>query len=200
MNREQAWEIVQGHVEAEGLRRHMQSVEAAMRLYAEKLEEDVETWGLAGLLHDYDWEIHPTLGQHPKEGIPFLRENGCPETVLQAILSHNTAGTGIERSQTIDYALLACDEITGLLIAATLVRPDKNIAELKLKSIKKRWKSKVFAGGVNRDEVAEATEDFSRVCFGSGLELWDHAQNVLEAMQGAAEALDLDGRMAAAVS
>lgn len=196
MNREQAWEIVQKHVEAEGLRRHMLSVEAAMRLYAAKLGEDAEIWGLAGLLHDYDWEIHPTLEQHPKEGIPLLREQGCPETVLQAILSHNSAGTGVERSQRIDYALLACDEITGLLIAATLVRPDKNIAELKLKSIKKRWKSKVFAGGVDRDEVAEATEEFSRECFDGGLELWDHAQNVLEAMQGAAEALDLDGHMA----
>jgi putative nucleotidyltransferase with HDIG domain len=196
MNREQAWEIVHKHVEAEGLRRHMLSVEAAMRLYAEKLGEDADNWGLAGLLHDYDWEIHPTLDQHPREGIALLREAGCPETVLQAILSHNTAGTGIERSRAIDYALLACDEITGLLIAATLVRPDKNIAELKLKSIKKRWKSKVFAGGVSREEVAEATEDFSRECFDGGLELWDHAQNVLEAMQGAAEALDLDGRMA----
>ena len=196
MNRDKAWEIVQKHVEAEGLRRHMLSVEAAMRLYAGKLGEDVDTWGLAGLLHDYDWEIHPTLEQHPKEGIPLLREEGVPEAVLQAILSHNTAGTGVERANRIDYALLACDEITGLLIAATLVRPDKNIAELKLKSIKKRWKSKVFAGGVDRDEAAEATADFSRECFDDTLELWDHAQNVLEAMQGAAEALDLDGRMA----
>ena len=174
----------------------MLSVEAAMRLYAAKLDEDVEAWGLAGLLHDYDWEIHPTLEEHPKEGIPLLREAGCPETVLQAILSHNTAGTGVERSRPIDYALLACDEITGLLIAATLVRPDKDIGQLKLKSIKKRWKSKVFAGGVDREEVAEATEDFSRECFAGELEIWDHAQNVLEAMQGAAASLDLDGRMA----
>jgi putative nucleotidyltransferase with HDIG domain len=196
MNREDAWDIVQKHVEAEGLRRHMLSVEAAMRQYAGKLGEDPDLWGLAGLLHDYDWEIHPTLEQHPKEGISLLREAGCPDTVLQAILSHNTAGTGVERSRPIDYALLACDEITGLLIAATLVRPDKDIAELRLKSIKKRWKSKVFAAGVNRDEVVEATDDFSRVCFDGALELWDHAQNVLEAMQGVAEQLDLDGRMA----
>jgi putative nucleotidyltransferase with HDIG domain len=196
MNRDRAWEIVQKHVEAEGLRRHMLSVEAAMRLYAGKLGEDVDTWGLAGLLHDYDWEVHPTLEAHPKEGIPLLRDEGFPEAVLQAILSHNTAGTGVERAHRMDYALLACDEITGLLIAATLVRPDKNIAELKLKSIKKRWKSKVFAGGVDRDEVAEATADFSRECFEGTLELWDHAQNVLEAMQAAAEELDLDGRMA----
>ena len=174
----------------------MLAVEAAMRFYADNLDEDAEKWSLAGLLHDYDWEVHPTLEAHPKEGIPLLRDEGVPEAVLQAILSHNTAGTGVERAHRMDYALLACDEITGLLIAATLVRPDKNIAELKLKSIKKRWKSKVFAGGVDRDEVTEATADFSRECFDSQLELWDHAQNVLEAMQGAAGALDLDGRMA----
>jgi putative nucleotidyltransferase with HDIG domain len=196
MNREDAWEIVRKHVEAEGLRRHMLSVEATMRHYAGRLGEDEDIWGLAGLLHDYDWEIHPTLEQHPKEGIPLLREEGCPETVMQAILSHNTAGTGVERSRPIDYALLACDEITGLLIAATLVRPDKDIRELRLKSIKKRWKSKVFAAGVDRDEVAEATADFSRICFDGTLELWDHAQNVLEAMQGVADRLGLDGRMA----
>ena len=198
MNREQAWQIVQENVQAEGLRRHMLSVEAAMRLYAEKLGEDPETWGLAGILHDYDWEIHPTLESHPKEGIPLLQEAGCPETVLQAILSHNTAGTGIERSRPIDYALLACDEITGLLIAGTLVRPDKDIRQMKIKSVKKRWKSKVFAAGVNRDEVEEATTDFSRECFDGGLELWGHVQNVLDAMQGAAETLGLDGKLAQA--
>jgi predicted hydrolase (HD superfamily) len=196
MTREEAWEIVREHVQAEGLRRHMLSVEAAMRLYAERLDEDRDTWGLAGLLHDYDWEIHPTLELHPREGIPLLREKGCPETVLEAILSHNTAGTGVERSRPIDYALLACDEVTGLLIAATLVRPDKDIRELKLKSVKKRWKSKVFAGGVDRDEVAEATADFSRACFDGELELFEHVQNVLTAMQSAATELGLDGSLA----
>jgi len=196
MNREDAWQIVQEHVQAPGLRRHMLSVEAAMRHYADKLGEDPDIWGLAGVLHDYDWEIHPTLDQHPKEGIPFLIERGCPETVVQAILSHNSAGTGIERQNSIDYALLACDEITGLIIAATLVRPSKDVRDVKLKSIRKRWKEKAFAAGVNRQEVEEATTDFSRTCFDGGLELWDHAQNVLEAMQGAAETLELDGSLA----
>jgi putative nucleotidyltransferase with HDIG domain len=200
MDREAAWELMTGHVEAVGLRRHMVAVEAAMRFYAGELDEDVELWGLAGLLHDWDWEIHPTLEEHPAKGAPILRDNGCPETVVQAILSHNTAGTGIERSRPIDYALLACDEVTGLVIASSLVRPSKDVRDVKLKSLKKRWKEKAFARGVDRVEVEEATTDFSRVCFEGSLELWQHVQNVLGTMQGAAEALELDGRLAASHS
>ena len=143
-----------------------------------------------------DWEIHPTLETHPADGAALLRERGCPEEVVQAILSHNTRGTGVERQHPIDFALLACDEVTGLLIAGTLVRPDKDIGQMKIKSVKKRWKERIFAKGVNRDEVAEATEDFSRVCFDGGLELVEHLQNVLTAMQAGAEGLGLDGRLA----
>lgn len=196
LDRDSAWQLVEANVQAVGLRRHMLAVEAAMRWYAGHLEEDVERWGLAGLLHDWDWEIHPTLEAHPAEGIPVLREAGCPEEVIQAILSHNTAGTGVERRERMDFALLACDEITGLIIAAALIRPSKDVREVKLKSVKKRWKERAFAAGVNREEVEEATDDFSRVCFGGQLELWQHAENVLTAMQGAAAALDLDGRLA----
>ncbi|MDX1502317.1 MAG: HDIG domain-containing protein [Thermoanaerobaculia bacterium] len=196
MDREAAWALVREKVEAAGLRRHMLAVEAALRWYAPRLGADPELWGLAGLLHDFDWEIHPTLEAHPAEGAPILRERGCPEEVVRAILSHNTAGTGVERRDPIDFALLACDEITGLIIAGTLVRPDKDIRQMKLKSVKKRWKSKVFAAGVDREEVEEATADFGRVCFGGELGLWQHVGNVLEAMQGEAERLELDGRMA----
>jgi putative nucleotidyltransferase with HDIG domain len=167
-----------------------------MRLYADKLGGDPDLWGLAGLLHDWDWEIHPTLEDHPAKGAPILREKGCPEEVVQAILSHNTAGTGVERRQPMDFALLACDEITGLLIAGALIRPSKDIREMKLKSARKRWKEKAFAAGVDRDHVAEATADFSRECFAGNLELWDHVGNVLTAMQGAAERLQLDGQLA----
>ncbi len=197
MDRDAARDLMHEHVQAEGLRRHMWAVEATMRFYAEKLGEDVELWGLAGLLHDYDWEIHPTLEAHPAEGAALLRERGCPETVVQAILSHNTAGTGVERERPIDFALMASDEITGLLIAGTLVRPDKDIRQMKLKSVKKRWKSRIFAAGVDRDEVAAATEEFSKACFNGQLELWQHAENVLAAMQGASESLGLDGSLAA---
>ena len=196
MDREAAWNTVCEFVTATGLRRHMVAVESAMMLYAERLDADVEEWRLAGLLHDYDWEIHPTLEGHPAEGAALLRERGCSESVVQAILSHNTAGTGIERTRPIDFALLACDEITGLITAATLVRPSKDVRDVKLKSIRKRWKEKAFAAGVNREEVEEATLDFSRECFDGRLELWDHVQNVLEAMQRRAADLELDGRLA----
>lgn len=196
MQRENAWKILTEHVEADGLRRHMVAVEAAMEDYAERLGEDPELWGMAGLLHDFDWEIHPTLEDHPAKGAPILREHGVPETVIRAILSHNTEGTGVERERPIDFALLACDEITGLVIAATLVRPSKDVRDVKLKSIKKRWKSKAFARGVDREHVEAATADFSRECFDGELELWEHAGNVLTSMQRVAAKLDLDGRLA----
>ena len=196
MTRDEAYELMTRHVQAPGLRRHMLAVEAVMRFYADELGEDPELWGLAGLLHDFDWEIHPTLEAHPAEGASILQAAGCAETVVQAILSHNTLGTGVERSRPIDFALLACDEITGLMIAGALIRPSKDIREMKLKSAKKRWKERAFAAGVDREHVAEATEDFSRECFGGGLELWEHGANVLAAMQGTAAALELDGRLA----
>jgi len=174
----------------------MVAVESAMRAYADTLNGDPEAWGLAGLLHDFDWEIHPTLEGHPADGAPILRDRGCPEGVVQAILSHNTPGTGVERSQPIDYALMACDEITGLITASSLVRPSKDVRDVKIKSIRKRWKERAFAAGVNREEVEEATADFSRECFDGKLELWEHVQNVLSAMQANAAELELDGRLA----
>jgi putative nucleotidyltransferase with HDIG domain len=196
MNRDAAWRLVQENVQAAGLRRHMLAVEAAMRDYAARLGGDAELWGLAGLLHDWDWEIHPTLESHPRDGAPILRERGCPEEVVQAILSHNEAGTGVARSRPIDFALLACDEVTGLVIAAALVRPSKDVRDVELKSIQKRWKEKAFAAGVDRPHVEQATAEFSAACFGGALELWTHVGHVLAAMQGAAAALELDGRLA----
>lgn len=196
MQRETAWQIVCEHVEDHGLRRHMLAVEAAMRWYAEHLGHDPDRWGLAGLLHDFDWEIHPTLEAHPAEGAPILRQRGLDEEIVQAILSHNTAGTGVERSQPLDFALLACDEITGLIIACTLVRPKKDIRLIKVKSIKRNWKDRLFTAAIDRGEIEQATADFSQQCFAGKLEPWVHIGNVLEAMQGIAEDLDLDGRLA----
>ena len=198
MDRDAAWNTVVEHVADENLRRHMLAVEAAMRWYAQELGEDVEEWGAVGLLHDFDWEIHPALERHPKEGAPILRERGASENVIRAIQSHNTAGSGVERERPIDYALLACDEITGLIIAAAFVRPHKDVRQLSVKSIKRNWKDKLFAAGVDRAEVEHATADFGRVCFGGGLELWQHVGNILTAMSGEAERLGLDGRLAAA--
>ena len=198
MNRNDAWDIVCEHVENVGLRKHMLAVEAAMRRYAEELDEDVEMWGLAGLLHDYDWEVHPSLEAHPKEGAPLLRERGCPDEVVTAILAHNPAGTGVEAERPMDYGLRACDEITGLITASALVRPSKDVRDVKLKSLKKRWKEKAFARGVDREEAAEAIEDFSRVCFDGELDRWQHVEEVLAAMQDIAEDLGLDGSLAEA--
>jgi putative nucleotidyltransferase with HDIG domain len=198
MNRQEAWDLVAASVEAQGLRRHMLAVEAAMVGYAERLGADAEEWGEAGLLHDFDWEIHPTLEQHPAAGAPILRQHGASDNVVTAILSHNTKGTGVERRRPIDYALLACDEVTGLVIAAALVRPSKDVREVELKSIQKRWKERAFAAGVDRDHVAAATADFSRECFGGALDLWQHVGNVLASMKAVAAELDLDGRLAGA--
>ncbi len=195
MDRVTAWDIVTEHIEAPGLRKHMQSVEAAMRWYASKLGGNEDEWGLAGLLHDFDWERHPTLEQHPKDGAPILLDRGVPEVVVQSILSHNTEGTGVERSSAMDFALLACDEITGLITATALVRPSKDLREVPIKSVRKRWKQKAFAAGVDRPHVEEVTADFSRECFEGKLELWEHGANVLDAMKGIAGDLELDGRL-----
>ena len=196
MNRDAAWQLVTEHVSDEGLRRHMLAVEAAMRWYAPKLDGDAELWGVVGLIHDFDWEMHPTLEDHPRKGCEMLRERGVDDQIIRAILSHNTAGTGVEREDPIDFALLACDEVTGLMIAATLVRPSRDIREMAIKSVKKKWKDRAFAAGVDRAHVEAATADFGRACFDGKLELWDHIAHVLEAMQGAAAQLQLDGQPA----
>lgn len=196
LDQSDAWTLVCEFVQDSGLRRHMLAVSAAMGWYATALEADVAYWEAVGLLHDFDWEIHPDLDRHPIEGSKILRERGWDEETIRVILSHYEAGTAVPREKPIDFALLACDEITGLVIATTLVRPSKDIAEVKLSSIRKKWKNGRFAAGVDRDHVLEVTADFSRVCFDGTLDLWTHVQNVLTAMQGAAEALELDGRLA----
>jgi putative nucleotidyltransferase with HDIG domain len=196
MNRDTAWQIVTEFVADQGLRRHMLAVEAALRWYAPKFDADAEQWGITGLLHDFDWERHPNLEQHPKDGAPILRERGCDERIIQAILSHSSAVTGVERQDPIDFALLACDELTGLIVACALVRPSKDIREMKVKSIRKKWKDRAFAAGVDRDHSEAAIADFSQACFDGKLEQWEHIANVLEAMQGVAAELELDGRAA----
>jgi predicted hydrolase (HD superfamily) len=173
----------------------MLAVSAAMGWYAAELEQDVERWETVGLIHDFDWEIHPDLNGHPIKGADILRERGWDEETIRVILSHYSEGTGVEREKPIDFALLACDEITGLIIATALVRPSRNIADVQLKSVRKKWKDKRFAAGVVREHVEEVTADFSRECFGGSLELWTHIGNVLTAMQGKAAELQLDGSL-----
>jgi putative nucleotidyltransferase with HDIG domain len=175
MNRDQALVIVNEFVENENLIRHMLAVEAAMRFYADKFGEDENTWGITGLLHDFDWEIHPTLEQHPQAGAPILSERGVPEEIVRAILSH-ADHTGIPRQTRMEKALFACDEITGLIVAVALVRPSHSLEDLKVKSVKKKWKDRSFAAGANREEIAQAAEEF-------GIDLWEHVDNVIQAMR-----------------
>ncbi|NPA06498.1 MAG: HDIG domain-containing protein [Chloroflexi bacterium] len=189
MTREEALAIVHEFVKSESLRRHMLAVEACMRFYAEKLGEDVETWGITGLLHDFDWEIHPNMDEHPIKGAEILRARGVPEDIVRAILAHAPERTGVQPQTPMEKALRACDEITGLITAVALVRPSKSLYDLKVKSVKKKWKDKSFAAGVNRAEVEEAVADF-------GVDLWEHVGNVIEAMRRIAPELGLDGSLA----
>ena len=194
--REEAWELVCEFVQDVGLRRHMLAVSAAMRFYAGQLGEDANYWEIVGLIHDFDWEVHSDLDRHPIQGAAILRERGWDEETIRVILSHYTEGTGVLRENPVDFALLACDEITGLIIATALVRPSMNVGDVKISSLRKKWKTARFAAGVDRQHVEEVTADFSRVCFDGKLELWQHIGNVLTAMQGAAEILELDGSLA----
>lgn len=187
MKRSQAFDIVNEFIKAPNLINHMLSVEAAMRFYAEKLDQDIETWGITGLLHDFDWEIHPTLEKHPQEGAPILRERNVLEEIVSAILSH-ADHTGIPRVTLMGKALYACDEITGLIIAVALVRPSRSLYDLKVKSVKKKWKDRSFAAGANREEIAKASEEF-------GLDLWEHITNCIMAMRRIAPQIGLAGNI-----
>lgn len=187
MDRTQALEIVHKYVKNPNLVNHMLSVEIAMRFYAQKLNQDTETWGMTGLLHDFDWEIHPTLEQHPQAGAPILRELGVPEEIIQGVLSH-ADHSGVRRDTPMKKALFACDEITGLVTAVALVRPSRSLYDLTSSSVKKKWKDKAFAAGVNRSEIISAANAF-------GIELWEHVDNVILAMRQIAPELGLEGQM-----
>ena len=187
MTRDEALSLVREFVKNEGLVRHMLSVEACLRFYAEKFGEDVETWGLLGLIHDFDWEIHPTLDEHPVKGAPILRERGVPEELIQDILSHGV-DTGVPRDTLRRKALYACDEITGLVTAVALVRPSRSLFDLEPSSVKKKWKDKAFAAGTDRAEMEQAAQEF-------GIELWEHTGNVIAAMRRIAPDLGLVGNI-----
>jgi putative nucleotidyltransferase with HDIG domain len=189
MTRDEALALVREFVKNEGLVRHMLSVEAVMRFYAEKYGEDPEIWGLIGLLHDFDWEIHPTLEQHPQAGSAILRERGVSEEVIQDILSH-ADHTGVPRDAVRRKALAACDEVTGLITAVALVRPSRSLYDLEASSVKKKWKDKAFAAGTDRAEMEHAAKEL-------GVELWEHVGSVITAMRKIAPELDLVGNLQA---
>jgi putative nucleotidyltransferase with HDIG domain len=184
MNRDDALALVEEYVSNQNLIRHMLAVEAGMRFYARKLDQDEELWGITGLLHDFDWEIHPDLTKHPQDGEVILRQRGVPEVIIRAVLSH-ADHTGVPRESQMEKALYACDEITGLIVAVALVRPSRSLHDLKAKSVKKKWKDKSFAAGANRDEILRGADEF-------GIDLWEHVNNMIEAMRGIAPTLGLD--------
>jgi predicted hydrolase (HD superfamily) len=140
---------------------------------------------LAGLLHDFDWEIHPTLEHHPQDGAPILRQRGVPEEIVQCILSH-AQHTGLPRESAMRRALFACDEITGLITAVVLVRPSRSLADLKVSSVRKKWKDMRFAAGANRVEIEQGAREL-------GVDLWEHVERVIGSMRRIAPALGLDG-------
>jgi putative nucleotidyltransferase with HDIG domain len=187
MQRDQALVIVREFVKNENLVHHMLAVEAVMRYYAQKFDENIDAWGCVGLLHDFDWEIHPTLDKHPQAGASILRDRGVPEDWIRAILSH-ADHTGVTRDSLMEKTLFASDEITGLVTAVALVRPSRSLFDLEAKSVKKKWKDKAFAAGANREEIEKAAEEF-------GIDVWEHTSNVIIAMRTIAEEINLVGKI-----
>jgi putative nucleotidyltransferase with HDIG domain len=184
MNRADAYALLTEHVKDPGLVRHCLAVEAAVRAYARKLGQDEETWGLAGLLHDFDYERWPNPPDHPLKGSEILRQRGYPEEVITCILSHaDYLADRYPRVTPMQKALYACDEITGLITATARLRP-AGIGDLTAASVLKKMKSKGFARGVNRDDVVRGAADF-------GVHLTEHIQFVIEAMKGIAGELGL---------
>ncbi len=188
LTREETWELVTTHTASPSLRRHMLAVEAAMRAYAPRFGGDPELWGVVGLLHDFDYEQNPDVAVegHPVVGSRILRERGVDDVIVQAILSHAEEITGVAPESDMEKALLAVDELTGFLVAVTLVRPSKSIHDVKLRSVRRKWKDRAFAAPVNRQEIEHAAANL-------GVPLDEHIGIVLAAMQGAAAALGLEG-------
>jgi putative nucleotidyltransferase with HDIG domain len=179
--REEAVELLEEWVENENLRKHMYAVEAAVRSYARDQGADEDLWGLAGLLHDLDWEKYPE--EHPLKAAEELRSRDYPEEVVHAILAHRADFTGVEPETPLDRTLVACDELTGLITATALVRPN-GIDDLKPKSVKKKMKDPTFARGVDRDDVRHGAEIL-------GVDMTDHIQKVIDAMREVADELGL---------
>lgn len=188
--REDALALVHQYTASDSLRKHMLAVETAMRAYAEQFGEDVERWGLVGLVHDFDYERYPNEAhspteEHPAQGVRILRDLGYPEDVLQAILGHATY-CGVPRETRMAKTLFAVDELTGLITATALVRPSRSVQEVEARSVRKKMKDKAFARGVSREDVVQGAQEL-------GVDLDEHIGFVIGAMQRNAAALGLAG-------
>jgi putative nucleotidyltransferase with HDIG domain len=193
--REDAWKLLCEYTESESLRKHMLAVEACVRAYARKNGADEETWGIAALLHDFDYEKWPNAEhaadrEHPAEGAKILREKGYSEEIVRAILSHADY-TGVERKTALEHTLFACDELAGFLTACSYVRPSKSILDLEVDSVKRRLKDKAFAKGVNREDVRKGAEEL-------GVPIEEHIGFCIAAMRAEADALGLRGNIGVA--
>ncbi|MBX6350484.1 MAG: HAD family hydrolase [Clostridia bacterium] len=186
--REDAWRLLTEWVQSENLRRHMLAVEACMRAYARRFGEDEERWGIVGLIHDFDYERYPTLGDHPWKGHAELERLGWPEDIRRAVLGHADF-TGVPRDTRMAKALYACDELSGFLTACALVRPDKSLDSLEVRSVRKKMKDKAFARGVNRDDIVRGAEEL-------GVDLDEHIAFCIEAMRPVQAELGLGAQAA----
>jgi putative nucleotidyltransferase with HDIG domain len=185
--REKAWEVLTEFTKGESLLKHALAVEASVRDYARRYGEDEELWSAVALLHDFDYERYPSLDDHPMRGVEILRERGWPETVVRAILSH-AEHTGVPRESRLEHALFACDEMSGFVTAAALVRPSKSVLDLEASSVRKRMKDKAFARGCKREDLTRGAEEI-------GLPLDEHITNVIESLRARADALGLRGSL-----
>jgi putative nucleotidyltransferase with HDIG domain len=185
MTRDQAWSVVCEFVGSESLRRHMLAVEACLTAYAEKFGQDPELWAVTALLHDFDWEIHPSAPDHPMKGEAILVERGVDDVVRRAILSHANY-SGVPRESLLERSLYACDELSGFLTACAYVKPGKSIQEVDVASVKRKLKDKAFARNVNRDDITEGAKEL-------GVPLEEHIAFCIEAMKAKAPQLGLAG-------
>jgi putative nucleotidyltransferase with HDIG domain len=185
LDRAQAWGLLCEYTQSESLRKHMLAVEACMRAYARKFGEDENKWGITGLLHDFDYEKYPTPAEHPFVGNKILEERGYPEDVRRAILSHADY-SGVKRESLMEKALYACDELSGFITASALVKPNKSLAEVEAKSVRKKMKDKAFARSVNRDDIINGAADLD-------VDLEEHIAFCIEAMKSIARELGLAG-------
>src|SRR6186713_1818167 len=187
LSREDAWALMTEYTQGESLRKHMLAVEAAVRGYARHFGEDEDDWGAVALLHDFDYERYPDQQNHPFRGVEILKGKGYPEWVTRAILSHADY-SGVPRESRLEHALYACDEMSGFVTAAALVRPSKSVLDLEASSVVKRMKDKAFARAVNRDDLRRGAEEL-------GLALDVHIGNVIRFMRVEADALGLRGTL-----
>jgi putative nucleotidyltransferase with HDIG domain len=185
LSREQAWDILCEFTKSEGLRKHALAVETCVLAYARKLGEDEQKWSVTALLHDFDWEIHPTLPDHPTKGEPILAERGVDEEIRRAILSHADF-TGVPRVSMLEKVLFACDELAGFITAISYVKPSRSVMEVDVTSVKKKMKDKAFARSVNRQDIVNGAAEL-------GVPLEEHVDFCVKAMQARAAELGLAG-------